>query len=312
MRRARPHLAASGPDHQNPGKEAPVAIDKINIPTDLLRTFVAIHELGSFTKTAQLLELTQPAVSAQMKRLESIIGADLIEKNLLGVRLTECGLEVLRLGRRILSINDQIVSSGGQQAGPRSVRIGIPNIFAPAKLARILSECRGKAGASRLQICCEHSKGLLRGVRSGYLDMIFLLGSEEDMQGALATWSEDLVWVRSPDFVLEPDAVVPLVSSPNLLLPDRMAMAALEQANRRYEIVFTAFDTLARRAAAAAGLGYFPMARSLVSEPLVIEEPGVLPPLPTATMGIIVREDLDTTGMAPLISTFKSVLMSDV
>ena len=54
---------------------------------------------------------------------------------------------------------------------------------------------------------------------------------------------------------------VPLVSSPNLLLPDRLAMAALEQANRRYEIVFTAFDTLARRAAAAAGLGYFPLPR---------------------------------------------------
>ena len=45
---------------------------------------------------------------------------------------------------------------------------------------------------------------------------------------------------------------VPLVSSPNLLLPDRAGMAALEQANRRYEIVFTAFDTLARRAAPSA------------------------------------------------------------
>jgi DNA-binding transcriptional LysR family regulator len=312
MRRSRPHLAASGLEKENVSKEAPPAIDKVNIPTDLLRTFIAIHELGSFTKTAQLLELTQPAVSAQMKRLESLIGADLIEKNLLGVRLTECGLEVLRLGRRILSINDQIVSSGGQQPGPQSVRIGIPNIFAPAKLARILNECSGKAGGARLQICCEHSKGLLRGVRNGYLDIIFLLGSEEDLEGALARWSEDLVWVRSPDFKLEPDAVVPLVSSPNLLLPDRMAMAALEQIDRRYEIVFTAFDTLARRAAAAAGLGYFLMARSLVSEPLVIEEPGVLPQLPAAMMGIIVRDDLDTEGLAPLIAAFKSVLMSDV
>jgi DNA-binding transcriptional LysR family regulator len=311
MRRSRPRLAASGLDKENLGKEAPPAIDKVNIPTDLLRTFIAIHELGSFTKTAQLLELTQPAVSAQMKRLESLIGADLIEKNLLGVRLTECGLEVLRLGRRILSINDQIVSSGGQQPGPQSVRIGIPNIFAPAKLARILTECSNASGA-RLQICCEHSKGLLRGVRSGYLDIIFLLGNEEDLEGALATWSEDLVWVRSPDFKLEPDQVVPLVSSPNLLLPDRLAMTALEQIDRRYEIVFTAFDTLARRAAAAAGLGYFLMARSLVSEPLVIEEPGVLPQLPAATMGIIVRDDLDTVSLAPLIAAFKSVLISDV
>src|SRR5690349_21290450 len=111
MRRARPRRAASGPDRENAGSTPP-RIETINIPTDLLRTFMAIHELGSFTKTAQLFELTQPAVSAQMKRLESLIGADLIEKNLSGVRLTETGNEVLRLGRRILAINDQIVSSG--------------------------------------------------------------------------------------------------------------------------------------------------------------------------------------------------------
>jgi len=311
MRRARPRRAASGPDRESAGKSTPARIETINIPTDLLRTFMAIHELGSFTKTAQLFELTQPAVSAQMKRLESLIGADLIEKNLSGVRLTGIGNEVLRLGRRILAINDQIVSSGGQQPGQRTVRIGIPNIFAPTKLARILMECNGKAGAARLQVFCEHSLGLLRGVRNGYLDIIFILAPPEELKSAWTTWTEDLVWVRSPDFVLEPDAVVPLVSSPNLLLPDRMAMAALDQAGRRYEIVFTAFDTLARRAAAAAGLGYFPVARSLVSEPLVIEEPGVLPSLPDATLGIVVRDDLDTEQMEPLLSALKAILMSD-
>jgi hypothetical protein len=49
----------------------------------------------------------------------------------------------------------------------------------------------------------------------------------------------------------------------------------------------------------------------LVTEPLVIEKPGVLPQLPKVKMGIIVREDLDVEGMAPLISAFKSVLMSE-
>ena len=61
--------------------------DKVNLPTDLLRTFVAIYQLGSFTKAAQLFELTQPAVSAHMKKLESLIGADLIERNVAGVNL---------------------------------------------------------------------------------------------------------------------------------------------------------------------------------------------------------------------------------
>src|SRR6202163_1306341 len=125
--------------------------DKINIPTDLLRTFVAIYQLGSFTKAAHLFELTQPAVSAHMKKLESLIGADLIERNVAGVNLTARGEEVLKYARRILLINDQIVSSAGKQRTSPVVRLGIPNIFAAFKLKRILTECPGTVGGSRLQ-----------------------------------------------------------------------------------------------------------------------------------------------------------------
>src|SRR5260370_30832868 len=145
--------------------------DKINIPTDLLRTFVAIYQLGSFTKAAHLFELTQPAVSAHMKKLEALIGADLIERNIVGVTLTACGEEVLKYARRILLINDQIVGAASQQRTLPVVRLGIPNIFAAVKLRRILTECPSVVGSSRLQVCCDHSPDLLRSVRSGYLDL---------------------------------------------------------------------------------------------------------------------------------------------
>src|ERR1700704_6330258 len=106
MRRTRPRKGATSSEGgDGDGTFGPT--DKANIPTDLLRTFVAICELGSFTKAAHLFGLTQPAVSAHMRRLESIVGSDLIEKNTSGVKLTNCGGEVLRQARRILSINDQ-------------------------------------------------------------------------------------------------------------------------------------------------------------------------------------------------------------
>src|SRR5882757_3359182 len=101
MRRTRPRNGGNPSEEDD--KLGPT--DKANIPTDLLRTFIAICELGSFTKAANLFGLTQPAVSAHMRRLESIIGSDLIEKNTSGVKLTHCGGEVLRQARRILSIN---------------------------------------------------------------------------------------------------------------------------------------------------------------------------------------------------------------
>jgi DNA-binding transcriptional LysR family regulator len=295
-------------DSEQAGGNAAGPSDKINIPTDLLRTFVAICELGSFTRAAHQFNLTQPAVSAHMRRLESLIGADLIVKNLSGVTLTESGSDVLRHARRMLAVNDQIVGSGGQQLNMQVIRVGIPNIFAPSKLGPILTACRAKAGNARLQVCCDHSFGLLRSVNSGYLDIVLTMGDKEEMKDALVSWPEEVVWARAPDFVLAPDAVVPLVSSPNLLFPDRMAREALERANRRYEVAFTAFDTLARRAAAAAGLGYLSIPRLILPPPLVIEAPGVLPELPSVTMGIVAREDLDTSELAPLLASFEAVV----
>jgi DNA-binding transcriptional LysR family regulator len=46
----------------------------INLQTDLLRTFVSIIDLGSFTKAGAALGRTQPAISLQMRRLEELVG----------------------------------------------------------------------------------------------------------------------------------------------------------------------------------------------------------------------------------------------
>jgi DNA-binding transcriptional LysR family regulator len=312
MRRGRARTGGGeGSAAQAVDDRGPTGNERTNIPTDLLRTFVAICELGSFTKAAHLFDLTQPAVSAHMRRLEAIIGADLIEKNLAGVTLTDTGSEVLRHARRILSINDQIVVGAGQQPSLQLVRIGIPNLYAPMKLAKILDACGRVARDLRVQVRCDHSTGLLRSIRAGYLDLAFALSFDDAVKNTLVTWTSDLVWMRSPDFKLMPDAPVSLISSPNLLYPDRMAMAVLEKAGRRYEIVFTAFDTSARRAAAEAGLGYIPVPRTAITPPLVAEAPGVLPDLPNVNMALIAREDFDTKAMAPLIAALQAVVTAE-
>src|ERR1043166_10317194 len=111
MRRGRPRNGG-GTVAEADGEHAASA--QTNIPTDLLRTFVAICELGSFTKAAHLFGLTQPAVSAHMRRLETIIGSDLIEKNTSGVKLTVCGNEVFRQVCRILTLSNETDSRGSQ------------------------------------------------------------------------------------------------------------------------------------------------------------------------------------------------------
>jgi DNA-binding transcriptional LysR family regulator len=306
MRRSRPRPGGSDADPEDGKVVGPS--DRINIPTDLLRTFVAIEQLGSFTKAAHLFELTQPAISAHMKKLEALIGSDLIEKNVAGVKLTTRGEEVLKYARRILSINDQIVNSAVQERALPVVRLGIPNIVVESKLKRFLNECSDKLTDSRLQICCDYTPGLLRSIRAGYLEIAFVLSDEPEVKSAIRSWLEDMVWVRAPDFVFDPAKPVPLLNSPNVLLPDRIAMDTLEAANVPYEIVFMANDALARRAAGAAGLGYFPLPRSLVPAELAAEQPGVLPALPPVTMGLIAREDFDASHLAAFIDSVVHVL----
>jgi DNA-binding transcriptional LysR family regulator len=279
---------------------------EVNIPTELLRTFVAVYELGSFTKAAQLFDLTQPAVSAHMRKLEVMLGGDLIEKKSSGINLTARGEQAMRSARRLLAINDELVVSCGTQHRLNGVRLGIPNISAEG-LRKIISAFRNEIGPARVRICCDHSIGLLESVRSGYLDLAFLFGEQAEMKGAVTSWSEDLVWVRAPDLVLEPGGVVPLISSPNWLVPDRRATEALDRAKRPYEIVFSAFDGSSRVAAVGAAVGCMAMPRSHVPPSLVIEDSGILPEVGPMTAGIIVREDLDIEEFRPIVAALRAI-----
>mgnify|MGYP000483429928 CR=1 FL=1 len=59
-----------------------------NIPTDLLRTLIAVVDLRSFTKAAASLGITQPAVSAQIKRLQFLLGGELFDRSAQGIILS--------------------------------------------------------------------------------------------------------------------------------------------------------------------------------------------------------------------------------
>ena len=99
-----------------------------NIPTELLRTFVAVVDLRSFTRAAQSLKITQPAVSAQVKRLQQLLGGELMDKSAPGVKLTPLGDGVLESARRLLAINDQILGIAAAPAA-ETIRVGAPGDF---------------------------------------------------------------------------------------------------------------------------------------------------------------------------------------
>ena len=97
-----------------------------NIPTDLLRTFVSVVELRSFTRAAKVQGMTQPAVSAQIRRLQILLGVELLDKSAPGVALTPVGEHVINSARRMLSVNDQIVQIASPNSAAQIVRVGVP------------------------------------------------------------------------------------------------------------------------------------------------------------------------------------------
>jgi DNA-binding transcriptional LysR family regulator len=278
----------------------------INVPTELLRTLVTVYELRSFTKAAQLLQLTQPAVSQQIKKLEIIIGRDIIDRNLSGINLTETGEEVLKSAQRLLSINDQIVLECGTEFGTQMMRLGVPNLLAGILLPQIVQEIHRHMPDAQLQTCCENSPNLLRMLRLGYLDIAFAFCTGEEAANAACSWTEAIGWVGARS--LEPPAVdpVPLISSPSVLQVDRIATEALKRAKRRYRIVFSAVDFAARFAAVAAGLGYMPLTKRLCPPHLVLEE-RVLPSLGSFSVGIFVREEFEPKGLEAMIGALQAV-----
>ncbi|MCQ8783855.1 LysR family transcriptional regulator [Mangrovibrevibacter kandeliae] len=97
-----------------------------NLDLDLLRTFVASADCASMTRAAQQRNLTQGAVSQQMKRLEVIVGAPLVNRDRRGLQLTASGAQLLPRARRMIELNDETVDvlSGQMLAG--HLTLGVP------------------------------------------------------------------------------------------------------------------------------------------------------------------------------------------
>jgi len=73
------------------------------IPLELLRTAAAVEYLGSYFQAARHLGLSQPSLSARLKRLEKIAGDKIFERSSAGLRPTEFGKVILEHALRVLS-----------------------------------------------------------------------------------------------------------------------------------------------------------------------------------------------------------------
>ena len=144
----------------------------INIPTELLRTLIAVVDLRSFTKAAQSLGITQPAVSAQIKRLQYLLGSDILDKSAPGVSLTSAGEIVVNHARRLLSINDQILDLASPRPTHQILRVGMGGDFAIAPVSAAAARFREGHDDVGFVIRTGMMDAMLRDMRDGEIDVL--------------------------------------------------------------------------------------------------------------------------------------------
>src|SRR5690348_13742604 len=110
-----------------------------NLDIDLLRTFAAVADSGSFTAAAELVARTQSAVSVQIKRLEEIVGRKVFARTSRSLALTAPGETLLGYARRILELNDESVRRVAEPPVSGVIRLGITEYFVPGDLPRVLA-----------------------------------------------------------------------------------------------------------------------------------------------------------------------------
>src|SRR5450755_554861 len=90
-----------------------------------LKYLVALADTGHFGKAAERTFVSQPTLSAQLKKLEEYLGVKLVERQPKDVQLTDIGRQVVVRARHMLEQGDEIIALARNNADPLSGRIKV-------------------------------------------------------------------------------------------------------------------------------------------------------------------------------------------
>jgi len=259
----------------------------------LLKTFVAVVDEGGFSRAAARLHLTQSAVSGHLRRLEEQVGKPLLTRTTRSQQLTADGERLMAYARGILALNRDAWAELTRSAFQGSLRIGVSEEFADARLLRELQAFAADYPGMQLNVQVSIPGSLLTLMKQGELDVV--VGSLcESSEPGLALWQEPLVWAWSAQPLGTLPIPLPLALFPEPCPYREAALTRLAQAGipQRTAMLCTSYAAL--QAAALAGFAIAPMTRSQVSQGLAVlgAEHG-LPPLPDAEFRLFSAPEAD-------------------
>jgi len=168
-----------------------------NLDLTALRAFTMVADTGGVTRAAGLLNLTQSAVSMQIKRLEDALAKTFFFRTSRRLTLTPEGEQLLTYARRMLALNDEVLSRLTDAAFEGELRLGVPHdIVYPAipDILRRMAQCYPRL---RINLTSSFTVLMKEALDKGELDVV-LTTEEEPTAGGEAMARRDLVWVGAP------------------------------------------------------------------------------------------------------------------
>jgi DNA-binding transcriptional LysR family regulator len=168
-----------------------------NLDVAAVRAFLTVAETGGVTRGATQLNLTQSAVSLQIKRLEEAFGRPLFERTGRGVTLTAHGEQLLDYARRLLAANDEAWSRMTEGAAAGEVSLGSPDDLLYPHVPRVMSDVARTHPQVRVRLQSGQTMTLKERFARGELDVILTTEAEVGA-GAELLAAEPLVWLGAP------------------------------------------------------------------------------------------------------------------
>ena len=263
-----------------------------SIDSELLRTFVAIAETGSFTLAANAVFRTPSAVSMQIKKLEETLGVSVLSRDARSVSLTQDGEILMGYARRMLALNREAVSKFIVPDIAGIVRLGSPDDYGERVLPTVLKRFAQTHPCIAVDVTIDQSGNLRRRMAERQLDITLFTVCRNLPTEAEVLLTEPIVWAGAKGGSAPLREPLPLSIWEEGCAWRADALEALGREGRDYRIAYMSAHTAGQRAAILADLAVAPLPKSFIGDDIVALGPQEgLPGLSNYNLAMIVAHD---------------------
>jgi DNA-binding transcriptional LysR family regulator len=228
---------------------------------DLLRTFLAISDAGSFTGAGAVVGRTQSAVSMQMRRLEEQLRCSLFRRSAHEVALTPEGEVLRRHAKLILNAQQAALAALNRPDIGYEISLAIPDDYALGLLPGVLRDFAAVHPNASINITCEPSRDIIRNMAEGTYDLALVTEGQGPVTGPVVH-QEPCHWVTGITSDAHLRDPLPLAFGPEDDTYRQWAIDRLVAQKRSFRIAYTSISEAAIRGAVGSGLAVSVMARS--------------------------------------------------